>query len=128
MYVEFYRTTILRHSEVKSKLRPLPGLREDEHDRHYEEHRVDAAAAAAATASVVLSSAVIVVVADARVGVVGVLSFIRFSIIANQEECEFYTLLRVLCTGRFASLWYRDIRRGWRGIKPCGHFSVVGCR
>ena len=82
--LEFCRTTIQQNISVgKSKLRPLPGLREDEHDRHDEEDRVDAAAAAAAAATaavvvVVLSSAAIVAVADARVGVVaGLLSFIH---------------------------------------------------
>ena len=99
--LEFCRTTVQQNISVgKSKLRPLPGLREDEHDRHDEEHSVDAAAAAAAATAtaavvvVVLSSAAIVVVADARVGVVGVLSFIHpvRHHRQYQEEGEFCTL------------------------------------
>ena len=103
--LEFCRTTIQQNISVgKSKLRPLPGLREDEHDRHDEEHRVDAAAAAAAATAavvvVVLSSAAIVAVADARVGVVGVLSFIHpvRHHRQYQEEGEFCTLF--ICNDR----------------------------
>ena len=60
--LQFCRTTTPQNISLwKSKLIPLSGLREDEHDRHDEEYGEDAAAAAAVSNRLVISPSVVIV-------------------------------------------------------------------